>query len=136
MSAPKALAPVSVNPVLVKKDPGRIFQRAVRRLEKSYGRALVGASHWNQPDDVIDKLPPDMARAAYAARANKKEVCYGLTMAHEFLIVKARMDAIKSSKGTVNVNVAGNAVIQLPNRLPQPADADVVTMELDEVNED
>jgi hypothetical protein len=132
----KTLVPIA-NGALIKAEPReRAFSRAVAKLEKRYGRTLIGASYWNQPEELIDKLPPDMRRAARAAQLNKKEAPVGLFLAHEYLTIKARMDAIRDSKGqNLSIQIAGNAVVQLPERLPPPRDDEVLVIEADEVNE-
>jgi hypothetical protein len=137
VSEAKDMVPIAVAASEVRTaEPRRAFDRMIQRLERRYSRTLVGAAQWNQPDHVIDKLPPDMARAAYAARCNKKEAPMGLHMAQEYLTVKARMDAIKNSKGALSISIAGNAVIQLPTRLPQPEEQDVVVIEADGQRDD
>lgn len=134
----KAVVPVSVGIPARFEPRGResAFNRTVAKLEKRYGRALLGASYWNQPEEVIDRLPPDMRRAARAAQLNKKEAPIGLQLAHDYLTIKARMDAIKDSKGkNLSIQISGNAVVQLPERLPPPPDDQVKVLELEEVNE-
>lgn len=132
------LAPIaSPTEVVPARAPEKAFDRMIAKLERKYSRTLVGAAHWPYPDHVIDRLPEDMRRAAYAARMNKKDAPIGLQMAQEYLSVKARMDSIKNQKGLLSISIGGNAVIQLPDRLPPPLESEVVVLNPDDArNED
>lgn len=125
---------VAVDAPTAPVDPRGTFDGMVKRLERRHGRALLGASYWNQPDAVVEKLPEDLRNAAYAARRNKKEAPVGLSMAHEYVIVKARMDAIKASRQNLSISIGGVAVIQLPPQLPPPIDAEVVVLNPEDDN--